>query len=175
MKTRILPISDLHLERRTLKEIPAFNQSFDLLVSAGDTWEGQPERAVQSVVDIARGKPAIIVAGNTDFYACTISDVIRRMRKEADRQNAQARREIVTVLSADCPVCEIEQTRFIGLTLWTDWAQAGRWMRDPANAIVWTARARMGRSLGNGSARVSSDQNRTRSLDTVRCRCGARA
>jgi len=144
MKTRILPISDLHLERRTLKEIPAFNQSFDLLVSAGDTWEGQPERAVQSIVEIAQGKRAIMVAGNYDFYSYTISDVIRRMRKEADRQNAQASREIVTVLSADCPVCVINQTRFIGLTLWTDWAQAGRWMADPTGAVEWAARAREG-------------------------------
>src|SRR4030088_3677098 len=49
-------------------------------------------------------------------------------------------------VDADSPVCKIKQTRFIGLTLWTDWAQAGRWMPDPAkakaNAIVWTARAR---------------------------------
>jgi hypothetical protein len=74
---------------------------------------------------LARGKPAIIVAGNHDFYQRTISDVIRLMREEAHRQNARACREIVTVLSADDPVCEIEQVRFIGLTLWTDWAQAG--------------------------------------------------
>jgi predicted phosphodiesterase len=134
------------LERRKLQEIPVVDQSFDVLVSAGDTWEGQPERAVQSIVDVAQGKRAIMVAGNYDFYSCTISDVIRRMHTEADRQNAQAHREIVTILSADSPVCKIKQTRFIGLTLWTDWAQAGRWMPDPAkakaNAIVWTARAR---------------------------------
>jgi hypothetical protein len=71
-----------------------------------------------------------------------MSDVIRLMREEAGRQNAQACREIVTVLSADDPVCEIEQVRFIGLTLWTDWAQAGRWMTDAANGIEWAARAR---------------------------------
>jgi hypothetical protein len=71
-----------------------------------------------------------------------MSDVIRLMREEADRQNAQACREIVTGLSADDPVCEIGQVRFIGLTLWTDWAQAGRWMTDAANGIEWAARAR---------------------------------
>jgi 3',5'-cyclic AMP phosphodiesterase CpdA len=60
---RILPISDPHLER-----IPAFDQSFDVLVRAGDLWEGQPERAVQSVVALAGGRPSIIVPGNHDPY-----------------------------------------------------------------------------------------------------------
>jgi Icc-related predicted phosphoesterase len=137
-----LPISNIHLERRGLREVPLLNESFDMLICAGDICEGQPEKAVQSVAELARGKPAIIVAGNHDFYQHTISDVIRLMRKEADRQNARACREIVTVLSADDPVCEIEQARFIGLTLWTDWAQAGRWMTDAANGIEWAAHAR---------------------------------
>jgi predicted phosphodiesterase len=65
---RILSISDIHLERRRLKEIPAFDQCFDVLVCAGDIWEGQPEMAIQSVVALARGKPAIIPPGNRDLY-----------------------------------------------------------------------------------------------------------
>lgn len=141
-----LPISDLHLERRGLQEVPPLNESFDVLVCAGDIWEGQPEKAVQSVVDLARGKPAIIVPGNHDFYSAgperrTVSEILTLMRQEADRQNAQISDEIVTILSADNPVHEIEQTRFIGLTLWSDWAQAGRWM-DAADEIEWAARAR---------------------------------
>jgi Icc-related predicted phosphoesterase len=144
---RAIPTSDFHLEKRGLNEIPVLTDSFDVLVCAGDIWEGQPEKSVQSVVDLARGKPAIIVPGNHDFWTKgpdqrTISDFIRLMRDEADRQNSQAHRDIVTVLSADAPVCEIEQTRFIGLTLWTDWAQAGRWMVDPTDEIAWAARAR---------------------------------
>ena len=89
MKTRILPISDFHLERRKLQEIPALDQSFDLLVSAGDHWEGQPETAVQSVVALARGRPPIIVLGNHDVYRLgpedrrTISDFHRLLRDEA--------------------------------------------------------------------------------------------
>ncbi len=131
---RILPISDIHMERRSLKEIPDLDQSFDILVCAGDLCEGQPEMAVQSVATLARGKPAIIVAGNHDLYTSgpedrrTISDFYRLLRDEAERQNAQAHRDLVTVLSADDAVCEIGQARFIGLTLWTDWAQATRWV-----------------------------------------------
>jgi len=141
-----LAISDLHLERRGLQEVPPLNGSFDLLICAGDIWEGHPEKAVQSVVDLARGKPAILVPGNHDYYAAgsdqrTISEILKLIRQEADRQNAQAGDEVVTILSADNPVHEIEQTRFIGLTLWSDWAQAGRWM-DAANENKWAALAR---------------------------------
>ena len=131
---RILPISDIYLERRKLKEIPTLDQSFDVLACAGDLCEGQPEMAIQSAVALARGKPAIIVAGNQDLYTNgpedrrTISEFHRLLRNEAERQNARAHRDIVTVLSADDPVCELGQVRFIGVTLWTDWAQASRWV-----------------------------------------------
>ena len=47
---RILPISDIHMERRKLKEIPALDQSFDVLACAGDLYEGQPEMAIQGMV-----------------------------------------------------------------------------------------------------------------------------
>ncbi|WP_407112432.1 metallophosphoesterase [Bradyrhizobium sp. LMG 9283] len=143
---KVLAVSDIHLERRGLDQVAPLNESFDLLICAGDIWEGQPENAVQSVVDLARGKPAIMVPGNHDLYVAgrdrsTISDVLRLMNQEADRQNAQTRGEIVTILSADNPVHEIERVRFIGLTLWSDWAQAGRWV-DVANDLEWEARAR---------------------------------
>ena len=86
---RILPISDPHLERRKLQEIPAFDQSFDVLVCAGDLWEGQPAKAVQSVVALARGRRSIMVAKNHDLYTLgpedrrTISDFHRLLRDEA--------------------------------------------------------------------------------------------
>jgi predicted phosphodiesterase len=98
---RILPGSDFHLERRRLKEIPSLDQSFDVLVCAGDVHEGQPEMAIQSVVSLARGKPAIVVPGNRDLYTNgpedvrTISEVIQRMRNEAERHNARAHRDLV--------------------------------------------------------------------------------
>lgn len=142
----VLAISDIHLERRGLAEIPPLSESFDVLICAGDVWEGQPEKGIQSVAALARGKPAIIVAGNHDYYATgaierTTSDVQELMRREADRQNAEAKDELVFVLNADNPVCEINQVRFIGVTLWTDWMQAGRWM-NATNDLKWTARAR---------------------------------
>lgn len=141
-----LAISDMHLERRGLQEIPALNESFDVLICAGDIWEGQPEKAIQSVVDLARGKPAIVVPGNHDLYTGiagqrTIAEHITLMRDEADRQNARAGEQIITVLSSDSPVCEIDQTRFVGLTLWSDWDLAGHW-REAVHDVEWAARAR---------------------------------
>ena len=135
---RILLGSDFHLERRRLREIPTLDQSFDVMVCAGDLWEGQPEMAIQSVVTLARGKPAIIVPGNHDLYTNgpedrrTISEFIQLLRNEAERQNARAHRDIVTVLSAEDPVCERGQVRYIGVTLWTDWAQSSRWAHPEA-------------------------------------------
>jgi hypothetical protein len=53
-KMRLLPLGDPHLEDRPLDDIaPLDVESFDVLVAAGDLWEGQPEKAVQSVVAIA--------------------------------------------------------------------------------------------------------------------------
>jgi len=57
---KALAVSVIHLERRGLHDVPSLNESFNVLVRAGDMWEGQPERPVQRVVDFARGKPAII-------------------------------------------------------------------------------------------------------------------
>jgi hypothetical protein len=77
-----------------------------------------------------------MIAGNRDLYTLgpedrrTISDFDRLLRDE-ERQNAPAHQDIVIVLSADDPVCELGQVRFIGLTLWTDWAQAIRWIPNP--------------------------------------------
>jgi predicted phosphodiesterase len=102
-RIRILPISDIHMEGRKLKDIPALDQSFDVLACAGDLYEGQPEMAIRGIVALARAKPAIIVAGNHDLYTNgpedrrTIPDFVELLRNEAERQNARAHRDIVTV------------------------------------------------------------------------------
>jgi hypothetical protein len=114
---------------------------FDVSVCAGDICEvGEPERAIQSVVEYACGKSAVAVAGNHDLYTSnpedkrTNNDFIRLMRAEARRQDDAADDDIVHVLTADEPVCWIGNVRFVGLTLWSDW------MLMPAE--VWAAHAR---------------------------------
>ena len=138
---RILPISDLHLERRKLNELPPLSSPFDVLVCAGDIWQSEPERSVQSIVELASGKPAILVPGNHDYYRAdfqderTMTDFERLLIEEARRQNARSRGiDLVTVLTSDNPDCEISGVKFVGLTLWTDWALAGRWASESTAA-----------------------------------------
>lgn len=114
---------------------------FDVLVCAGDICEvGEPERAIQSVVEYACGKSVVAVAGNHDLYTSnpedkrTNNDFIRLMRAEARRQDDAADDDIVHVLTADEPVCWIGNVRFVGLTLWSD--------RMLMPAEVWAAHAR---------------------------------
>jgi predicted phosphodiesterase len=153
------------------------DSSFDVLICAGDLWEGEPEKAIQSVVALAQGKPSIVVPGNHDLYTTgpedrrTIADFHRLLRNEAERQNARAHRELVTVLSADDPVCELEQVRFVGVTLWTDWAQAGRWMGKVENEIGWAARARQAagdmRSGAHEFGTIKTDQGGWTPYDAI--------
>lgn len=131
---KLLPVSDLHLERRKLEDIAPLDDAFDVLVCAGDIWEGEPEKSVQAIVELAKGKLAIIVPGNHDFYTRhfddhrTVADHMRLLEEEADRQNARSRSEdLVTVLTPSAPVHEFDDVIFIGLTLWTDWTQSSRW------------------------------------------------
>jgi predicted phosphodiesterase len=181
MTMRLLPVRDLHLERRSLDDIPSLeDESFDVLVSAGVHGEGHPEKAIQSLVAIARGKPSIMVRGNHDVYTLgpedrrTISDFDWLLRDEVERQNAQAHRDIVTVLSPEEPVCEIGETRFIGLTLWTDWVQASRWIRNPTlphTVERWAAEARVAAGHWRNGAReyqaIRTEKGRWSPYDAV--------
>jgi len=149
----VIAISDVHLERRRLEEVTALTKA----CSTVDVWEGESEKAVRGVAELAGKKRAKLVPGNHDLHSLrrrghTILDLLKRMRSEADRQNAQARREIVTVLRADNPVCEIERVRFIGLTFLSDCAQAGRWM-SAASGMEWSARAHAAASHPKGCPR----------------------
>jgi hypothetical protein len=77
------------------------------------------------------------------------------------------------VLSAEDPVCEIGQTRFIGLTLWTDWAQASRWVpnRIPHVVELSAAEARAGAGHWRSGAReygaIRTERGRWSPYDAV--------
>jgi hypothetical protein len=166
MKKRILPIADINLVRRRLKEIPAFDHSFDVEICAGDLWEGTAREGRSSVVALARGRPPIIVPGNHDLYtdgpetAAPFPNLIRLHRNEAGVRNACAHSDIVIrALSAQTiRVRELEQVRFIGLTLWTDWAQANRWLPNPDahkghGPLICVAEARVAAEHSRGGTR----------------------
>ncbi|TXM99280.1 metallophosphoesterase, partial [Methylobacterium sp. WL103] len=68
---RIFPISDLHLERRRLDLIAPPSGPFDVMVCAGDLYEGHPERGLAAVLALAGGRPVVLVPGNHEHYAPT--------------------------------------------------------------------------------------------------------
>jgi hypothetical protein len=142
---RIFPISDLHLERRSLP-LPEMPQNFDVIAFAGDGYEGDPAKTVEVIAQLARGRTAVIVPGNHDLYRRdrsdrrTLEDLLEAMREAAMRINDDADADLVHVLDAGRAV-EIGGAIFIGATLWGDWAIAGHWLPDYHLArLSWTAR-----------------------------------
>lgn len=135
---RVFALSDLHLERRSLDTI-GIEAPFDVLVVAGDLWEGEPERGVEAVARLSRGRPALIVPGNHDHYRAR-SGGARTYPELLAAQEAEARRHGIAVLRAGAAV-EIEGVRFVGATLWSDWSLAARWADPEAGDPVEAAAA----------------------------------
>lgn len=151
---RIFPISDLHLERRSLP-LPAITADFDVLVFAGDGHEGEPTQTVEVVAELASGRPAVIVPGNHDYYRRdrhdhrTMADMLAEMRQASQRINETADDDLIHILTGDDEL-EIEGIRFIGATLWGDWSIAGRWRPDIPGAAASAAARRDAVSLKKG-------------------------
>ncbi|MEH3148303.1 MAG: metallophosphoesterase [Methylobacterium frigidaeris] len=148
---RLFPLSDLHLERRDPAAIPRPSGPFDVLVCAGDVWEGQPGRGLAVLLDLAGDRPVVLVPGNHEHYAPagdprTAPDLLAALAAEAARLNAGAGRPRITLLRHGAATV-IDGVRFVGATLWSDWALAGRWLaaddpRRPADPVA-DAAARM--------------------------------
>lgn len=128
---RLFVLSDLHLEKRSLSDVRTPDRDYDVLVCAGDVWEGQPAGAIQALVRLAAGRPVLVVPGNHDCYRAGPDDrrsaaqMVELMRAEADRVNASGSGS-VTLLEGGAQTT-IGAVTFVGATLWTDWALAGLW------------------------------------------------
>ena len=107
MKLNVL--SDLHLSQG---ELPIPDADADLVVLAGDI--ARPARAIAWASRIAQ--PVLYVAGNHEFYGGTIEGAAAELKRLAAGTN-------VRVL--DCEEARIGGVRFLGATLWTDFAVAG--------------------------------------------------
>lgn len=147
---RIFPISDLHLERRRREQIPSpSREAFDLLACAGDLHEGHPERGLAALLDLAAGRPVVLVPGNHEHYAPTgdprtAPDLMAALEAEVERLNGLG---AGIRLLQGAGACVVDRVRFIGTTLWSDWYLAGRWLEResperPADPIAYAA-ARM--------------------------------
>lgn len=117
---RLHVLSDLHLEFA-----PFISPSVDadVVVLAGDTHPGL--RSVRWAAEHWPDRPVVVVPGNHEFYGHTYPTLVRKLEAEA-----AARSPHVHVLS-DCAV-EIGGVRFLGTTLWTDFAL----LADPAAGMA---------------------------------------
>lgn len=116
--TRLWVLSDLHLETTPYPQAyrPA-RPAFDVLVVAGDIFEGDYNRALQVVAELADGRPSVFVMGNHEYWNGAVAADLETAR-------AQARRLGVTLLEGD--EAEIGGLRFLGGTLWADGRLGGR-------------------------------------------------
>lgn len=108
---RLLVLSDLHLEICDKLQL-AEDLRFDITVFAGDIH--CPGREAIRWARTAPGisvRPAILVAGNHEFYGAVLSEELAAMRRAAEDSQ-------VHVLNRQALV--IGGVRFLGCTLWTD-------------------------------------------------------
>ncbi|GLS46855.1 metallophosphoesterase [Methylobacterium brachythecii] len=146
---QLFPISDLHLERRRPDLIPRPSAPFDVLVCAGDLFEGHPEQGLAAVLALAAGRPVVLVPGNHEHYAPTgdgrtAPELLAALRAEVARLAGEGTR---LHLLEDAASVVIDGMRFVGTTLWSDWSLAGRWLNSdtpdrPEDPVAYAA-ARM--------------------------------
>lgn len=116
--TKLWVFSDLHLEQSAW-DIPSARHEFDVIVAAGDI-HSPATRAVRWLAKRAEGRPVVFVPGNHEWYAP------RRDFNVADERLAAARLATdlgIHLLMNDQVV--IDGVRFLGTTLWTDYALGG--------------------------------------------------
>ncbi|HWJ46715.1 MAG TPA: metallophosphoesterase, partial [Candidatus Udaeobacter sp.] len=102
-------LSDLHLSLGALK-VP--ENDADLVILAGDI--ARPKEAASWASGIA--KPVLYVPGNHEFYGGSIGDTVDELKLLCAGTNVQ-------VLDNDEVV--FDGVRFLGTTLWTDFALFG--------------------------------------------------
>lgn len=110
--TRLWILSDLHLEAVPHPEAFRPNRpAFDVLIVAGDVWEGEIQRALEAVAALANGKPAVFVMGNHEPWNAELQQARSVARLAAKRLD-------ITLL--DDSEAEVEGISFVGGTLWAD-------------------------------------------------------
>lgn len=121
---RIWILSDLHIEQSRW-DVPDPVPEFDVLIAAGDIHDPL-SAGVRWLAERAEGRPVIYVSGNHEYYAhrqpFTVNDEAKRGQVLADALGIHLLqdREII-----------IDGVRFLGSTLWTDYAIYG----NPAAAM----------------------------------------
>ncbi|MCV9964245.1 metallophosphoesterase [Pararhizobium sp. BT-229] len=112
--TKLWVLSDLHLE--TIPYPDAFQPkrpTFDVLVAAGDIWQGDCLRAFRFLRKLADDKPIVFVMGNHEHWNGVLHE-------DLEMAKVLAREYRITLLDGDAVT--ITGCVFIGSTLWADHA-----------------------------------------------------
>ncbi len=126
-RVRIRVLSDLHIEFNDWQPPAA---EADVVVLAGDIHVGV--RGVEWARERFPNQPVVYVPGNHEFYRSRMQDLHETLREAGARLG-------VTVLNADEAV--LDGTRFLGATLWADFALYGSQPLQIARAMTIAASA----------------------------------
>jgi predicted phosphodiesterase len=119
---RIRVLSDLHEEfAPNLGALHFPCVEADVTILAGDIANGLDALSVAARPEFDPG-PVLLVPGNHEYYGGQLDTVLQNMREAAERMSAQ-RGASIRVLDRDAWI--FEGVRFLGTTLWTDYALAG--------------------------------------------------
>jgi len=138
---RIWPISDLHFRTRDALDLvkPTDFPEADVCVLAGDVCDSV-NAAINWVGKVIRPRmPVVWVLGNHEFYGSSVTSVRHNARLIANALG-------VTLLDDDAAV--IDGVRFVGGTLWTDYALYCLPEDDAATRKTWTDNAMKAARLG---------------------------
>ncbi|MFD1951588.1 metallophosphoesterase [Sphingomonas arantia] len=116
--TKLWIFSDLHAEQ-SLWTLPQPPHGTDVIVAAGDI-DSPCTRSVERLAELADGRPVVFVPGNHEWYATRGHFGVDQ---EATRARLVAANLGVHMLMDD--EIEIAGIRFLGATLWTDFAIHG--------------------------------------------------
>jgi Icc-related predicted phosphoesterase len=110
--TRLWVLSDLHLEAaRHPEAFHPVRPDFDVLVVAGDIWEGDIGRALHMVARLAASKPAVFVMGNGEHWNAELHMGLATAKDHAEQ---------LGINLLDGNAVDHAGVRFLGGTLWTD-------------------------------------------------------
>ncbi|MBV8048843.1 MAG: metallophosphoesterase [Paludibacterium sp.] len=148
---KLLIYSDLHNEFTPFTAIDDACAAADVIVLAGDVdLHCRGVRWAQALSAQADGKPVLMVAGNHEFYNGHFTRTLAEMRRTAQGST-------VHVLEND--VITLDGVRFLGCSLWTDFALYG----DPVPAAQAAGRGMNDyRLIGQGD-----DEHSLRPEDTL--------
>jgi len=152
---RLQIASDLHHELASegttmSRPIPLADNHVDALILAGDIANGTSAIELYANYPV----PVLYVCGNHEFYGYDVDSLLLEARRASEGTS-------VTLLEGDEVI--IDDVRFLGVTLWTDYAELGGRMEES----MWYAKAHVldHRKVRNGTAPFEPEEAALRHQD----------